>query len=464
MTTEIMRAYRFALDVNPTQIEILQRYATAARCAFNFAHAFMLAHDQKWQRGRNALMATGMDFSEATKKAPKVATPGAYATQAFWRRTRGGQFIGPLREGEERRPAFAWWENVNNRAYYTAFQDAAAGWTNLRKSRSGQRAGAKMGRPHFKTRGHCKESFRIVHDAENPGIRFTGPRRLRIPGGGGQGAFTVRLHEKKAARLIALIDEGTAVIKSVTVSRHGHRWYASVLCAVQQHIPDQPTRRQRAAGRVGVDLGVLNRLALTDPLTLTTGQSPQTLIGKPHHVAGTERKLVRAERQMARRRVKGAKQQSRGYEEAKAKVAKLKAELTMRRATNLHLISKRLVQQFGEIALETLNVKGMTSSAKGTVESPGRNVRAKAGLNRSILDASFSELNRQIEYKARWHGVTIARVPTHFASSQLCSNCGWKNTTQTLKDRTFRCVECNMVLDRDINAARNIKQHAVPVQ
>ncbi|MFJ3176442.1 zinc ribbon domain-containing protein [Streptomyces roseus] len=90
-------------------------------------------------------------------------------------------------------------------------------------------------------------------------------------------------------------------------------------------------------------------------------------------------------------------------------------------------------------------------------------MKAKAGLNRAILDASFSELNRQIEYKARWHTVVIARVPTRFPSSKLCSNCGWKNTTQTLKDRTFRCPECTMVLDRDINAARNIKNHAVPV-
>ncbi|WP_369780659.1 RNA-guided endonuclease InsQ/TnpB family protein [Streptomyces sp. R33] len=463
MTTEIKRAYRFALDVGPTQIEILQRYATASRCAYNFAHAFFLAHDRMWERGRNALMAAGMDRREATAKAPKVKRPGRDRAQAFWRATRGEQFIGPLREGEERRPVFAWWEKVHNRAYYTAFEDAAVAWQNHMNSRTERRAGAMMGKPHFKAQGRCRESFRIVHDVKNPSIRFTAPRRLRIPGGGGQDPFTVRLHHK-ASRLIALIEEGKAVITSVTVARHAHRWYASVLCTVHQHIPGQPTRRQRAAGRVGADLGVLNRLALTDPLTLTAGQDPQTLIGKPPYVASTERKLLRAERQMSRRRIKGAKQQSKGYEEAKAKVAKLKAQLAMRRASNLHLISKRLVQQYGEIALETLNVKGMTSSAKGTVDNPGRNVRAKAGLNRAILDASFGELNRQIEYKARWHGVTIARVPTRFASSRLCSNCGWKNTTQTLKDRTFRCLECNMVLDRDINAARNIKQHAVPVQ
>ncbi|MFJ3882420.1 RNA-guided endonuclease InsQ/TnpB family protein [Streptomyces sp. NPDC090077] len=462
-TTEIMRAFRFALDVGPTEAAILRRYATASRCAYNFAHAFFLAHDQMWERGRNALMAAGMDRKEATAKAPKVRRPGRNQAQTFWRATRGQQFVGPLREGDERRPVFAWWEMVNNRAYYTAFEDAAVAWQNHMNSRTGRRAGAMMGQPHFKAQGRCRESFRIVHAVKNPGIRFTGPRRLRIPGGGGQPPFTVRLHQK-ASRLIRLIDAGTAVITSVTIARHAHRWYASVLCKVHQHIPDQPTRRQRAAGRVGIDLGVKTLLALTDPLTLNPGETPLTLIGNPRHLESTARKLVRAERQMARRRVKGAKQQSKGYYEAKDRVAKLKAQITMRRATTLHLISKRLVQQYDEVALETLHVKGMTGSAKGTVDQPGRNVRAKAGLNRSILDASFGELARQIEYKARWHAVGIARVPTHFASSRLCSNCGWKDTTQTLKDRTFECKECSMVLDRDVNAARNIKKHAVRVR
>ncbi|GHD76229.1 hypothetical protein ACFQL8_26815 [Streptomyces goshikiensis] len=79
MTTEIKRAFRFALDVGPTEIVILQRYATASRCAFNFAHAFFLAADQMWQRGRDALIAAGMNRSEANAKAPKVKRPAGTA-------------------------------------------------------------------------------------------------------------------------------------------------------------------------------------------------------------------------------------------------------------------------------------------------------------------------------------------------------------------------------------------------
>ncbi|MFI5987676.1 RNA-guided endonuclease InsQ/TnpB family protein [Streptomyces sp. NPDC051555] len=294
-------------------------------------------------------------------------------------------------------------------------------------------------------------------------MRFDGPRRLRIPGGGGQPAFTVRLHQSPRA-LTKLTNDGRAVITSLTVAREGHRWHASVLARITQELPQQPTRRQRAAGRVGVDLGVKAALVLSDPLTLHRGAPPVLTVDNPRLLENTARKLARAQRIMSRRYVKGATQQSQGYLEAKAKVAKLHAQLAARRSTAQHLITKRLVQQYAEIALETLNTKGMTSSAKGTAAKPGKNVRQKAGLNRAILDVGFAEINRQIEYKARWHAVTVARVPTFFRSSKTCHQCGWSDTAQTLADRTFHCQACGMIMDRDANAAYNIKNHAVTRQ
>ncbi|MFB7553392.1 hypothetical protein [Streptomyces sp. NPDC056154] len=106
------------------------------------------------------------------------------------------------------------------------------------------------GKPRFKRRGRARDSFRIVHSLKNPDIRFEGPRRLRIPGGGGQPAFTVRLHQSPR-ELTRLIDFGHAIVTSLTVSRHGHRWHAAVLARVEQELPVRPTRRQQAAGRVG---------------------------------------------------------------------------------------------------------------------------------------------------------------------------------------------------------------------
>ncbi|MGW6871334.1 RNA-guided endonuclease InsQ/TnpB family protein [Streptomyces xanthophaeus] len=461
-TTEILRAYRYALDATPGQVEILQRYAVAARCGFNFALGYMTAVHRIWERGRDRLEAEGMSRAEANRRAPKVKIPSAFRAQAWFREAKGQPFTGPLREGEERREPFAWWEGVNNRAYYTAFDDAATAFRNWLDSAAGRRAGARVGFPDFKRRG-SRERFRLVHNVKKPEIRFTGPRRLRIPGGGGQPAFAIRLHQS-AQDLVRLISSGTAVVTSVTVSRDGHRWFAAVLCRVQQDIPDRPTRRQAAAGRIGADLGVKTLAAFSDPLTLHRAAAAVENVANPRHLENTRRKLARAQRVMSRRHVRGAPQQSKGYVEARERVAKLHAQLSARRASSLHLISKRLVQQYAEVALETLNTRGMTSSAKGNAEKPGRNVRQKAGLNRAILDASFGELNRQIEYKAAWHGATIARVPTFFPSSKMCSACGWVDRAQTLKDREFQCHSCGLILDRDTNAARNIKANAVAVR
>ncbi|MFG3356020.1 helix-turn-helix domain-containing protein, partial [Streptomyces sp. NPDC048001] len=176
-TAETLRAFRYALDPTPAQVEILQRYATAARCGFNFALALMIATHQKWTRGRDALVAEGNDKAEANKKAPKVRIPNAARAQAFFRETKGRPFIGPLAEGEERRTPFPWWEGVNNRAYYTAMDDAATAFKNWMDSAAGRRAGAAVGYPRFKRRGRARERFRLVHNVKKPEIRLEGSRR-----------------------------------------------------------------------------------------------------------------------------------------------------------------------------------------------------------------------------------------------------------------------------------------------
>ncbi|MGW0469025.1 helix-turn-helix domain-containing protein [Streptomyces sp. NPDC003027] len=113
--TETLRAYRYALDATPAQVEILQRYATAARCGYNFALGYMVAVHQKWACGRDALMATGMDKAVANKAAPKVKVPNAFRAQAFFRETKGQPFVGPLPEGAEQPARYPWWQGVSNR-------------------------------------------------------------------------------------------------------------------------------------------------------------------------------------------------------------------------------------------------------------------------------------------------------------------------------------------------------------
>ena len=124
----------------------------------------------------------------------------------------------------------------------------------------------------------------------------------------------------------------------------------------------------------------------------------------------------------------------------------------------LHKVARRIVNGAGVIALEALNLRAMTRSAKGTAEAPGRNVRAKAGLNRRILDASFGRLQRLIVEKAEEAGRTVITVDPRF-SSQTCSRCG-HIAKESRRRRRFVCVGCGYANHADVNAALVIRGRA----
>jgi putative transposase len=141
-------------------------------------------------------------------------------------------------------------------------------------------------------------------------------------------------------------------------------------------------------------------------------------------------------------------------------VARLHHLTALRRATALHTLTKQLATGWETVALEDLNVAGMTRSARGTVDQPGRNVRQKSGLNRGILDASFAEIRRQLTYKTSWYGSRMVVIDRWAPTSKTCSVCGWRNPSLKLSERTFSCHGCGLAIDRDINAAINIAADA----
>ena len=122
-----------------------------------------------------------------------------------------------------------------------------------------------------------------------------------------------------------------------------------------------------------------------------------------------------------------------------------------------HKLSRKLVNRYGLIAIENLNIRNMTATAKGTAEQPGRNVRQKAGLNRSILDAAWGLLFQKIAYKALNAG-RIVRDPAARNSSQECL-CG-ASVPKTLKNRWHHCASCGLTGPRDHVSARVILQRA----
>lgn len=113
------------------------------------------------------------------------------------------------------------------------------------------------------------------------------------------------------------------------------------------------------------------------------------------------------------------------------------------------------------IGIEDLNVAGMTASASGTIENPGKNVAQKAGLNRAVLDVAFGTFRNQLEYKAAWYGSAVQVIDRYYPSSQTCSNCGKRPDAKlTLSDRVYKCGHCHAEIDRDLNAAINIQREA----
>jgi putative transposase len=106
--------------------------------------------------------------------------------------------------------------------------------------------------------------------------------------------------------------------------------------------------------------------------------------------------------------------------------------------------------------MEDLNIKGMTKSSKGTIDKPGKNVKQKSGLNRSISDVSLSEFVTMVDYKAKFDGKHTVKVDRFFPSSKTCNCCGTINKDLKLSDREWTCENCDTELDRDYNAAVNI--------
>lgn len=435
----ILRAFKYALDPTPAQIADLNRHAGAARWAFNHALAAKVAADEEWRRKVAELVQSGVPEEKARKQV-KVPVPAKPAIQKALNQVRGDSRTGV--DG-----VCPWWHEVNTYCFQSAFLDADVAWKNWRDSWSGKRKGRKVGYPRFKRRGGARDSFRLHHDVKRPTIRMVGYRRLRLPRIG-----EVRLHGS-GKTLARLVESGAAVVQSVTVSRSGDRWYASVLCKVTVDVPDGPTRRQKARGAVGVDAGVKVLAALSKPLD--EGDPGSAVVPNSRPLAAAERRLKKAKKALSRKQ-KGSRRRIK----AARRVARLYHQVALRRGTAIHTLTKRLATGFETVAVEDLNVAGMTRSAKGTVEAPGRNVRAKAGLNRSILDAAPGEMRRQLGYKTGWYGSRLVVVDRWFPSSKTCSGCGAVKESLALSQRVFVCDECGLVLDRDVNAARNIEAAA----
>jgi transposase len=222
----------------------------------------------------------------------------------------------------------------------------------------------------------------------------------------------------------------------VTMDRAG-RWHVA-FAAVPEPLP-APGNGQV----VGIDRGIVISAALS------TGE----LLRVPGLTAREARRLLRLERNLARAR-RGSNRRAR----VRHAIARLRARETDRRKDWAEKASTDIACRFDVIKVEDLRIGAMTRSAKGTRDSPGRGVRAKAGLNRGILASGWGLLVRRLEQKAAGR---VERIKPAF-TSQRCSACGRVDGKSRESQAVFRCTACGFACHADVNAARNIAAgHAV---
>jgi|CXWL01.1.fsa_nt_gi putative transposase len=224
-------------------------------------------------------------------------------------------------------------------------------------------------------------------------------------------------------------------IKNVTVSCSSNTWHVSI--QTEREVA-QPI--MKATSLVGIDLGITRFATLSDG----------TVVEPRNSFKRHQRALAKAQRVMSRK-----EKFSRNWKKARARVQRIHTRIAHVRQDFLHKTSTTISNNHAMVIVEDLKVGNMSRSAAGTVKEPGKNVRAKSGLNRAVLDQGWGEFRRQLDYKLSWNGGMLLAVPAHH-TSQTCPTCGHVSKDNRRTQARFACVECHYENNADLVGAVNI--------
>lgn len=224
-------------------------------------------------------------------------------------------------------------------------------------------------------------------------------------------------------------------IKHVTISKTCGKWYIAFNCEVNRHVP-----KEIAQSKVGIDRGIKTFAQCSDGITIQ-GVSP---------LKKNLKKLAKLQRKLSKK-----KKFSSNWRKTKQKIEKLHYHISNVRKDFLHKTSTQLAKSHGLIVMEDLKVGNMSKSSKGTKENPGKNVKAKSGLNRSILDQGWYTFQNLLSYKLDWRGGRPILISPKNTSLK-CRICGHiaKDNRAVLEE--FQCVNCGHTENADLNASINI--------
>jgi len=306
---------------------------------------------------------------------------------------------------------FVWLKETPSQTIQQSLKDLDQAYKNFfRRVAKGETPGF----PKFKKRGF-NDSFRFPQ-----GVKIDGSR-VFLPKIG-----YVKFYKSQ---------EIEGKLKNTTVTREGKHWYIAFQVEYEK---ENPIHKSNSS--IGIDMGIANFA------TLSTGKEYKPL--------NSFRKLenrLSVEQKKLSRKIKF----SNNWKKQQRKVFKIHRKIADSRKDYLHQASTEISKNHAFVVLEDLKVSNMSKSVKGDIEKPGKNVKAKSGLNKSILDQGWYNFRKMLEYKLKWLGGSIKLINPQ-NTSRKCHVCGCIDKMNRQTQANFECQKCGHSENADLNAAKNI--------